>query len=108
RSRLSEFLASTAIVQKFCDRCQRAQMRLKLVLWNDEEHDEFHGRIIERVELDTGARSAERGDDVIDAVRRTMRNGDAETDAGAHRLLALFQRTGIAVAIFGFDFAKTH
>ena len=37
-----------------------------------------------------------------------MRNGNPETDAGAHRFFALFQRGEDAVAIVRFDFAETH
>ena len=52
RFRAGETFANGAIVQKFGDRSQRAQMGLKLILRHDEKHDEFHRRIIERVELD--------------------------------------------------------
>src|SRR5207302_5867147 len=66
----------------------------------------FYRRVIERVELDAGCRSSERSDDVVDAIRRAMRNGDTEADARTHGLLPLFERSENAVAIFGFDFAE--
>ena len=81
-------------------------MGLKLILRHDEEHDEFHRRIIERVELDPGATSAEGGHHFLDSIGRGVRNGDAETDAGAHRFLALFERGENAFAILRLDLAQ--
>ena len=46
-----------AIVQELRDRSERAQMRLELVLRDDEEDDELHRCVIERVEFDARARS---------------------------------------------------
>ena len=81
-------------------------MSLELVLGNDEQDDEFYRRIIERVELDPGFRSSKRGNHIVDAIGRAMRNRDTETDAGAHGFFALFERGENAVAVFGFDFAE--
>ena len=44
-----------AVVEKFRDGRQRAQVRLELILRHDEKDDEFHRRVVERVELDAGA-----------------------------------------------------
>ena len=37
-----------------------------------------------------------------------MRNGDPETNPGAHRFFALFERGEDAVAVVRFEFAETH
>ena len=53
-------------------------------------------------------RTAEGGHHFIHAVGRGVRNGDAETDAGAHRFFAIFDRIddGFAagwIDVFGFN-----
>ena len=95
----AEALAHGAVVEELRDRRQRAQVRLKLIFRHDEKDDEFHRRIIERVELDPRCRAPESGDHFVHAIGRGVRDGDAETDAGAHRLLALAQRGQHDVAI---------
>ena len=64
-----EALARRAIVQELRDGSECAQMRLELILRDDEEHDELHRCVIERVELDPAARAAEARDNLIDAIR---------------------------------------
>src|SRR5207244_7151328 len=64
-------------------------MRLKLVLRNNEKDDEFHRRVIERVEFDAGCGPSEGRHDVINPIGRAMRNGDAKADSRAHRFFAL-------------------
>ncbi len=50
--RAGKTLAHRAVIQKFCYRSQRAQVRLKLIFRHDKKNNEFHGRVIQRVELD--------------------------------------------------------
>src|SRR5262245_44252475 len=54
-------LAHRAIVQKFCDRGQRAEVRLNLIFRDDEPHDKLDRCIIEGIELDAGCRSSKCG-----------------------------------------------
>ena len=83
-------------------------MRLELIFRDNEKDDKFYRRVIERVELDTGSRSPKGGHDLFEPVGGAMGNGDAETDAGAHRFLALFERSEDAFAIGWFDLAKAN
>ena len=50
----AESLTHGAIIEELRDRSEGAQVRLELILRHDEEHDEFHRSIIERIELDPG------------------------------------------------------
>src|SRR5947208_638525 len=68
RSRGAETFAHGAVVEKFRDGRQRAQVGLELIFRHDEKDDEFHRRIIERVELDARARPAKGGHDFFHAV----------------------------------------
>ena len=74
-------------------------MRLELILRHDEEHDEFHERIVQRLELDPLRRASECRDHFRHAVARCVRDRDAKPDARAHRLLAGAQRSEHRVAI---------
>src|SRR5256714_6817072 len=105
RFRRAETFAHAPVVQEFCDGSEGTQMRLKLVLRDDEEDDKFDRRIIERVELDPLRRAPERRHHFLDPVRRSVRNRDAKPDAGTHRFLALLERGQNAVAILRFDFS---
>jgi hypothetical protein len=58
-------LAHGTIVQKFCDRGERTQVRLKLIFWDDEKNDELDRRIVERIKLNACRRSSERGHDLL-------------------------------------------
>ena len=100
-----EAFANASVVQKLCDRSESAQMRLKLIFRLDKEHDEFHRRIIERIELDPLRRAAEGGDYFLDPIRGSVRDRNAVSDPGAQRFFPLFERRQDAVAIFRFDFA---
>ena len=75
-------------------------MSLKLIFRDDEKDDEFNRRIVERIEFDPAGRATEGGDDFFDPIGGSVRNGDAEADASAHRFLPLFERSQDAVAIF--------
>src|SRR5436190_17936516 len=86
-----EAFANASVVQKLCDRSESAQMRLKLIFRLDKEHDEFHRRVVERVELDPLRRAAEGDDELLDSIRGNVRKGDAETDASAYLFLAPLQ-----------------
>ena len=48
-------------------------------------------------------RAAKSRDDFIHAIRRGVRNGDAEADAGAHRFLALPERAEDDFPVFRVD-----
>ena len=83
-------------------------MRLKLIFWHNEKHDEFHRRVIERIEFNSASRSSKRGNDSFEPVGRAVRNGNPKSDASAHRFLALLQRGQNALAIRTFDFAQAN
>src|SRR4029077_7769055 len=74
----SQALPNGAVVQKFGDGSEGAQMCLELVLRDNEEDDEFHRRVIERVELNTSGRTPKGGYHFVQPVGRTVRNGDAK------------------------------
>ena len=52
--------------------------------------------------------AAQRADDLVNQVRRGVRNADAEADAGAHRGLALLDHGGDGLAVLGLDLAGGH
>ena len=81
---LFEGLTKFGFMQELRDICQRVEMFLELTLRNEEEHDEIHRLIVERVEIDTLAGAAERADDFADQVRAGVGDADAEADARAH------------------------
>ena len=83
-------------------------MCLKLIFWHNEKDDELHRRVVERIEFDPAGRSSKCGHDFVEAVGGAMGNGDAESDAGAHGFLALFERSQNAFAVLGFYFAETN
>jgi len=106
RLRGGEPFSDRAVVQEFCDRGKGAEMGLKLILRDDEEHNEPDRRIIERVELDALGRATESRDYFRDRVGRRMRNGNPKTDPCAHRFLALLERGEDGVAAGGIDFPQ--
>ena len=53
-------------------RRQGAQVGLKLILGHDEEDDEFHRRIVERLELDAVGGAPEGGDHLIHSIGRSV------------------------------------
>ena len=63
-SERGEALAHGAVIQEFRDRGQRAQVRLELILRHDEEDDEFHERIVQRLEFDALAGASESRDNL--------------------------------------------
>src|SRR5688572_33503446 len=56
----AETLANGAIVEKFGDRGEGAEMGLKLVLGHHEENHKFHWRIVESFNLDALGAATER------------------------------------------------
>ena len=80
-------------------------MGLKLILRNDKKHDKFYRRIVEGIELDSLARSTEGDDNILQTISRAVRDGDAETDAGAHRFFTLLERNQNAIPVLRPDFA---
>jgi len=97
--------AEFRFVQEFRDVREGVQVFLELTLRDEKEHDEIHRLIIERVEINTLARAAERADDFGDEIRAGVRDANAETDARAHGGFALFDHGGDGVVMLGFDFA---
>ena len=83
-------------------------MGLKLVFRNDEEHDEFYGRIVQRIEFDPAGGAPEGGDDFIHAIRGGVGNGDSKADSRAHRFLALPKHRQHDIAIRGLDLILRH
>ena len=61
--------------------------------------DQIDGLIVQGVEIDALAGAAEGADDFGNEVRGSVRDADAETDAGAHGGLALFDDGGNGVAV---------
>ena len=92
------------VVQKFGDIGESMKMFLKLALRNQKEHDEIHGLIVERVEVDSFFRAAERTDDFINQIGGGVGDADAEPDAGAHRSFPFLDDGSNRLAMFGFDF----
>ena len=103
--RLFERLAKFGFMKELRDVRQRVEMFLKLTLRNEKKHDEIHRLIVERVEVDARARTAQRTDDFANQIRRGMGNPDAEANAGAHRRLAFLHDGRNRVEVFGFDFS---
>src|ERR1700704_1215007 len=82
-------------------------MSLKLVLWHDEQNNKLNRRVIQRVKLDSGGGTPESGHDFVQLIGRTMRNGNAKSDTGAHGFLPLFQGSQNAVSSVRPDLAET-
>src|SRR5215470_5564921 len=61
-------LAHRAVIQKFRYGSQRAQMRLELIFRYDKKNNEFHRRVIQRVELNPFGRSTERSHHFIESI----------------------------------------
>ena len=104
--RLFERLSEIGLVEKFGDVGQRVKVLLKLALRHQEQHDELYRLIVERIEAHAFLRTAQRADNFKNQIGRGMRNADAESNAGAHGSLALFDGGGHGVAIIGLDFAR--
>lgn len=100
----AERLANRPIVEELGDGGQGAEMGLELILGHDEKNDEPDGGVVEGFELDAVGGAAEGGDNGVDAVGGGMRNGNAETDAGAHRLLPGAESGEHGLLVFGLDF----
>ena len=106
--RFRETFAHGAIVEKFRNRRERAQVCLELILRHDEQHHKFHQRIVQSLELDAAAGAPKRRDHLRHALARRMGNSDAETDARAHRFLSCAQCCENGVAIRLGDLSVRH
>jgi hypothetical protein len=81
---------------------------LELVFRHDKQNDEPHRRIVERVEINALLRAAKGGNDALYTVRGSMRDGDAESNSRAHRLLAIAEGGQNRLAIRLLDVASAH
>ena len=93
-------LADPAVREHFCDSGQSAQVHLVFILGNDEQNDELHGGVVDRVELYPVLRAAKDRDDLIDLFRERMRDGDAGTYAGARFILPFLEKLQHLVPMF--------
>ena len=106
--RLFQGLAKIGAVEEFGDVGERVEVFLELALRHEEEHDEIDRLIVQGVKVHAFLGSAERADDFVNQVRRGVRDADAESDAGAHRRLALLDDGGDRIVMLGFDLAGHH
>ena len=98
--------AKFGFVQELGDVRQRVEMFLKLALRHEEQHDEVHGLIVERIEINAFAGATQGADDFTDEIRAGVGDADAETDAGAHGGFALLDDGGDGVVMLGFNLAR--
>ena len=82
------------------------EVLLELTLRSKEENTEAHRLIIEGLEIHRGFEVGDDGDRRLNAGNAGMRNGQAETDAGAVAGLAIFNGFDDAGAVFGADFTE--
>lgn len=82
------------------------EMLLKLTLRSEEENAEADRLVVERLEIHRGFEVGDDGDRRLNAGNAGMRNGQAETDAGAVAGLAIFNGFDDAGAVFGADFTE--
>ena len=87
---------------------ERVEVFLELTLGNEEKHDEIYRLIIERVEVDPFLRATQCTDDFRDQIGGGVRDADAESDASAHRSLALLDDCGDGLAMLRLDFSGGH
>jgi len=100
-----ERLAEFGLVQQLRDVGERVEMLLKLSLRHQEEHDQVHRLVVQRVEVHPGLRTAERPNDLGDQLGGGVRDADAKPDARAHGGLALLYHGGDGVLVLRFDFS---
>ena len=93
------------IVKTLGDIGEGVEMFLELALRNQKQHHQMNGLIIECVEIHAFGRPAERAHYFVNQIRGSVRNADAETDAGAHGGLALLDHRGDLIAVFRLDLA---
>ena len=96
-----ERLAELFVVQQLGDVCQRVQVFLKLALRHEKQHYQIHWLIIQRLKIDTLGRTPQRADHFINEIGGSVWDADAESDAGAHRVLAFLHRVNDGLAILG-------
>ena len=75
---------------------------------HQEEHDQIDRLIVQGVEINSLRRAAQGADYFRNQVRRSVRDADAETDAGAHRGLALLDHSRNGVVMLGGNLARRH
>jgi len=83
------------------------EVLLELTLRSKEENTEAHRLIIEGLEIYRGFEVGDDGDRRLNAGNAGMRNGQAETDAGAVAGLAIFNGFDDAGTIFSANFSVT-
>jgi hypothetical protein len=103
--RFFEGFPEFGLVQQFGNVRERVEMLLELSLRHEEEHDEFYRLVVERVEVDALRGAAQRADNLVNQIRRGVRDADAKPDAGGHGRLALFDGGGDGVAVGGLNLA---
>ncbi len=67
-------------------------MQVVFLARDDEEDDEMHRRVVERLEIDARHGPTEDGDHFFQMVGKRVRDRHARADAGADRLLAGLER----------------
>jgi hypothetical protein len=87
--RLAELAAGFAVGEHFGDRRQRPQVQVVVLARDDEEDDEVHRRVVERLEINAGLGAAEDRHHLLQIVGKRVGNGHSGADAGAHLVLAL-------------------
>ena len=102
---LFEGLAEIGFVQKLGNIRERVEMFLELPLWHQKQHDEIYRLIVQRIEIDSLARTTKRADDFLDQIRAGVGDANAEADTRAHGRLALLHYSGDGIVMLGFDLA---
>ena len=97
--------AKFGFVEEFGDVRQSVKMFLKLTLRHEKQHDEIHGLIVERIEINAFARAAQGTDNFSDQVRARVRDADAEPNSRAHGRFPLLNHGGDGIVMLGFNFA---
>ena len=92
-------------MKNFGNVSERVKMFLELTLGNEKKHDEIYRLIVEGIKVDPFLRATQRTDDFRDQIGGGVRDADAESDAGAHRSLALLYDCGDGLAMLRLNFS---
>ncbi len=103
---LFEGLSEFGAVEEFGDVGEGVKVLLKLALGNEEEHDEIHRLVIERIEINTLFRAAERAHHLVNEISRGVRDADSKANARTHRGFPLFDHGRDGIVMLGLDFAR--
>jgi hypothetical protein len=98
-------LAQVGFLQQLGDSGHSMQVLLKFFLRNQKKHDETDGLAVQGIKRDPVFRPSQCDDQLRNQIRRSVRNADAEPDAGAHGLLAFPHRAADGVKVFRLDCA---